>query len=253
MRTFLCVFLTACFAGIGVQAPADEGAAESGPIFYDLSIVGIDIGDATVAINHTPDDAYRIGFEMDFRFLFWSGGAEAVSTGGIGRGTPAPEAYNVAFNGVSGPVSITTTFDDGGPAAWSISPPPDKKYLINRIPHDEDDLKGAIDPLSALFIRAETATSACDRTLPVFTGGTRLDLVLTPGRETGSGHFQCEVAYVPVSGHREDSESVARLVKSGPTLTIFEAAPGLWAPHRVGLPTSVGELAITRITPDTVN
>ena len=75
------------------------------------------------------------------------------------------------------------------------------------------------------------------------------DLVLSPGAETEPGVFACDVKYVPVSGHRKDSESVARMVKSGPSLLIFEAAPGLWAPHRVGMPTSVGTLAITRAAP----
>jgi hypothetical protein len=56
-----------------------------------------------------------------------------------------------------------------------------------------------------------------------------------------------------VSGHRKDSESVARMVKTGPELSIFEVAPGLWAPHRVGMKTSVGTLAVTRIVPEKVN
>lgn len=238
-----CAFWTASHEVVGAAEPSGHA------IQYDLTIAGVSIGDASIAMLQEAAQSYDIALNVKFRFLFWSGQANAEATGAVTDAAPAPSHYEATFQGMSEPVVIKTVFDGTGPTDWSITPPPEKKYLEGRIEISEADLVGALDPLSALFIRAETPESACDRTLPIFTGGTRLDLVLSPGAETEPGVFACDVKYVPVSGHRKDSESVARMVKSGPSLLIFEAAPGLWAPHRVGMPTSVGTLAITRAAP----
>lgn len=253
MRQVSKVWIAATMALSGAQASADEIATAKHAIDYNLTIAGVSIGDADMLIDPWTLGSYSIDFSLSYRFLFWSGQSEGRALGMVGNAKPRPASYDVTFSGMSKPVVISTAFDEQGPVEWSIMPPPDKNYLVDRIAISEADLVGAIDPLSALVIRADSAATACDRTLPIFTGGTRLDLVLTPGAETETGVFDCGVQYVPVSGHRKDSESVARMIEKGPVLSIFEVAPGLWAPHRVGMPTKVGTLAMTRILPEDVN
>ncbi len=233
-----------------MSAFASDDSVPRIAIDYDLSIAGISIGDASLLAEEKAASGYAAQFDMSFRFLFWSGAAAGYSVGHIVDGGRVPAKYDVTFEGMSKPVVIKTGFDSDGPVDWSITPPPEDKFLKERVPLAQADLRGAIDPLSAMLIQANSPDQACNRTLEIFTGGTRLDLVLRPGTATEPGVFACDVTYRPVSGHRADSESVARLVKNGPILSIFEVAPDLWAPHRVGIATSVGTLAVTRIPPE---
>ena len=219
--------------GTGGAGGTSGTSGQAGVVRYDLTIAGVSVGDAALAISPGDASLYRISFDMTYRFLFWRGGAAATTVGQIDRpdrgAGPVPTGYRMTVTGMSEPLVIDTAFDDAGPRVWSITPPPDAAYLEERVPLTKADLAGAIDPLSAMFIRAATAAEACDRTLPAFTGGTRLDLVLKPGAQEGGstedGVHICEVSYRPVSGHRPDSESVARLKRNSPDLSIFEVAP----------------------------
>jgi hypothetical protein len=253
MRSFLRFALTSGMAVFTANVSADEVPGTEHKIEYNLTIAGISIGDAGMLIVPRSPGLYQTDVNLSFQFLFWSGEGQGTSFGRVTNASPVPASYDLIYMGSSEPMVIKTAFDDEGPTEWSITPPPKGVYLTERIPVKNGDLKGAIDPISAMVIRAETANDACNRTLRIFSGATRLNLALSPGIETVSGVFTCDVRYEPVSGHRKGSESVARLMESGPILSIFEVAPGLWAPHRVGLPTSVGTLAIVRAVPKKAN
>lgn len=253
MRHTAKALILLAFGVSGSPAHSDEVPPPKHPVEYELTIAGISMGEADMVVEPFSLGLYAIDFDLSFRFLFWSGQASARTVGRVEGSDLRPRGYNATLEGMSKPVVIKTAFDAQRPTEWSITPPPEEKYLIDRIAIREAELIGALDPLTALVIQADTAVAACTRTVPVFTGGTRFDLVLTPGTETAPEVFGCSAQYVPVSGHRKDSDSVARMVEKGPDLSIFEVAPGLWVPHRIGMPTSVGTLAITRVVPEAAN
>ena len=100
----------------------------------------------------------------------------------------------------------------GNVAAVEISPPIDEK--ADRVPVKDEDKKGVIDPVSALLMPAIGSgklmdTANCNRTIPIFDGAARFDVVLSydttqavdkPGYK--GPVLVCKARYVPISGHR---------------------------------------------------
>ena len=67
-------------------------------------------------------------------------------------------------------------------AAVEITPPIDQKP--DRVPVKDGDKKGVVDPVSALLMPAVSAgnlidSANCNRTIPIFDGAARFDVVLS--------------------------------------------------------------------------
>jgi hypothetical protein len=100
----------------------------------------------------------------------------------------------------------------GNVAALAIMPPLEEK--ADRVPLKDVHKRGVVDPVSALLMPATTAGSLtepanCNRTIPVFDGAARFDVVLTyaetktvekPGYK--GPVLVCNARYVPIAGHR---------------------------------------------------
>ena len=213
---------------------------------YALSIAGIDIGDATLSIRQ-DGDRYSAIIDGDYRFLFWSGAAKIESLGKVEDGAFSPLAYNSRLVSSTREVTTAIAFANGGvaDASFQSEPPFDPERFADRIPVEQEHLRGALDPVSAFLIPATSAKSACAGLLRIFSGIVRFDLQLKPEGQ-GEDAGNCSGAYRPVSGHRRKSDEVDRLRDDGLALRLFEIAPGLWAPERIGFRTMFGTLALTR-------
>lgn len=210
---------------------------------YALSIAGIGIGEATVALRR-DEGAYAVDVEGGYRFLFWSGAANAQAYGDVVGGAFAPAAYRSRLKSSTRLVTTKMEFMDGAakPADWRFEPPLDPDEYGERHPLTAAHLAGAADPLTAFMIPAATAVEACRGALRIYSGVVRFDLALTQ-RPDGA----CRADYSPVAGHRVASDEVDRLRDRGLELNFFEIAPGLWAPSRLGFPTRFGTLAFSRM------
>ena len=106
----------------------------------------------------------------------------------------------------------------------SVSATPPIKYKPGSVPVTPDHFQNVIDPVSSLLFplgKGETASggTVCNRTVPVFSGKTRMNLVFkfkTSGKVKTDGFngtvYTCGVRYKPVSGHRPASKSTKFLV-----------------------------------------
>lgn len=230
-----------CFLPLG--ATASENVAHQ----YDVSIAGIGIGDATLALDHSKE-RYKATLLGGFQFLFWSGNAEARSEGVKDGVDLTPQLYRSRFKS---PTRVFTTEIDFGESgatrsAWQTEPPLDPEEFGERYPIQKADLIGAEDPLSSFLIPAVTGTEACSRSLKVFSGVVRFDVTLSAGEADANGVTPCLANYEPISGHRIESEEVDRLRQRGLVLSVFEISPGLWAPHVVGFQTRFGTVQLER-------
>ncbi len=225
--------------------PAGAGGA-SVTAEYLISIAGLEIGAMEVQYEEA-EGAYALNFDGGFRFLFIAGAAQGRVTGAKEVGSFAPETYRLRFDGPTREVISDIRFAAGKPDVWSIMPEPEAEWMEGRIPLDPGDMPGSVDPASAFLIQATSAEQACTRQQKVFSGFVRFDLTLAPGAPEANGVIPCNVSYQPVSGHRADSESVARLqTRQGLQVSMAELAPGVWAPHYLGFGTSIGTLAFER-------
>jgi Protein of unknown function (DUF3108) len=123
----------------------------------------------------------------------------------------------------------------------------------NDVPLQPGQLRGVMDPFFASIVSAADPAQVCNRTLKVFDGVIRINLVMRPsGREPyvvgnvqGNG-VRCAVRYEPVAGHRATSSSV-RFMSEGERATIVFgtlAGTNLYAPVKAAIKTKNGTVTI---------
>jgi hypothetical protein len=244
---------TALIVASSAAARASTGAGPTDT--YDVSILGLSIGDAKLSLNQAGE-SYELVLTGGFRFLFWTGEAEAVSEGVISGQELIPMTYRSRFRSPTRVFSTEIDFDQTGVTRsdWTTEPPLDPEEFGERVPITEEDLLGARDPLSAFMIPARSGSEACSRSVKAFSGVVRFDveLTVTPSDQNQAKQGEatnCAAAYRPISGQRIQSNEVDRLRDKGLALSVFEIAPGLWAPSKLGFETRFGTLMLTRITP----
>ena len=141
-------------------------------------------------------------------------------------------------------------------APWiRISIVPSKKPSPRSVPVTADQLKNVLDPLTAAFlsVRAKGSSShldICKRTVPVFDGKQRFDIVLTPKRSERmpegapagvSGPLAvCRVKFVPIGGYRPDHPGIKFMTQTEDIEVWLVSVPrtDLYIPYRIVLPTA---------------
>jgi hypothetical protein len=209
MRLNLFVMTTLAVAGIGTATHAQTLKAD-----YDVSLAGLSLG--TAGLSSTFE-----GSKYNMQFAVKLSGLAKMLTGGKGAATasgaivgpqPQPKAFAVTSRSSSDQRVVRMGLSGGNVSAVEITPPVDEK--ADRVAIKDADRKGVVDPLSALLMPAVagkdlTDPANCNRTLPVFDGAARFNVVLTydetkiaetPGYK--GPVLVCNARYVPISGHR---------------------------------------------------
>ena len=137
-------------------------------------------------------------------------------------------------------------------AGVETDPPLEPK--TDRVPVKPADKKGVIDPMSALLMPAVASKNLtdpdnCNRTIPVFDGASRMNVVLTyaetktvevPGY---SGPvLVCNARYVPISGHRSERPAT-KFMQDNRDMSVWLApieGPRLLFPLKVAVRTMIG-------------
>jgi len=98
--------------------------------------------------------------------------------------------------------TLHMAFDDSGVKQVKFVPKK-KKPSKRNVPVTEQQLENVLDPLSAIMaLSLDQTGDPCRRTLSVFDGKHRFDLIFTPKRQS-SRNVVCGVRFVPISGHRK--------------------------------------------------
>jgi hypothetical protein len=132
----------------------------------------------------------------------------------VAANRPLPHAYTVTSRSSSEQRTVRLGMAAGNVVHVDIAPPLEDK--ADRVPVKEVHKRGVLDPVSALLMPAfgrggPLDPAACNRTLPVFDGGARFDVVLSYAETrnvTIPGYsgpvIVCNARYVPIAGHRPD-------------------------------------------------
>ncbi len=141
--------------------------------------------------------------------------------------------------------------------AAALSPPARKRP--DTVPLTAEHKRHVVDPISAMLMpvlngKPALDPSQCNRTLPIFEGSERFDLVLTYSRtekiKTVRGYegsvLVCKVRYKPIAGHRSERKQVKYMENNRNIEAWFAPIEGenLLAPWRVALGTMVGEILV---------
>ena len=226
---------------------------------YRITLAGLTLGQADLA-GQFENERYALQMKAQLTgiagLLSGSGRGGATAKGNLSGTRLVPSAFTAIGQTSSAQRTVQVGIDGGNVTRIEIVPPFEPKP--DRVPVTEAEMRGVIDPLSALVAaapsRGKLAEPAnCDRTLPVFDGTQRFDIVLSY-RDTKrvqkpgfSGDvLVCGARYVPVAGHRPELPSV-RYMSEARDIDVWLApveGTRLLVPMRISAPTLLGTTVI---------
>ena len=226
---------------------------------YRLSFGGFEVGSYKFQ-SKSDGKNYAVNGTAEVSALFgaftWKGAFE--SNGTVDAAAPHPAVYKLNYKSKSKVTSITLGFDATG--VKSVVLVPTKEVHPDAVPLKPNDLKNVFDPMSSILAMTHgTGGDPCARTIPVFDGKARFNLVLSAKGEQRlredkpSGQPTqlkvCQVKYVPVSGHRP-KEFVKPWVNYNAIEIALRPIPtaNAYVPYRIVIPTSIGSAIMTAET-----
>lgn len=249
MRLIAPALMTLALAGFG-----SPSQAQSLKVDYDVTLAGLTLGKAD--LSSTFEGAkYKMqaGVKLSGLAKLLTGGkGAATAAGAIVGSQPQPASFAVTSRSSSDQRTVRMGLDAGDVAAVEIVPPIDEKP--DRVPVKDDHKKGVVDPVSALLMPAVSSGSLtdaanCNRTIPVFDGAARFDVVLSYGETKAAalpGYsgpvLVCNARYVPISGHRSLRPST-KFMEENRDMSVWLApveGQRLLIPVRIAVRTMVG-------------
>ena len=256
------LLLLACGASQAENAASQAAATSKLQATYDMSLGPFDLGDFQLTASFDGpqyDIQAKAKFEI-LKGLLFRGGGTTRSAGVLTEKGLEPSVFEVSYKGGDQKELRTMRFADGAVSDFSIVPA--KKPNPHDIPLNEKQLVNVLDPLSAAFlsIRSDLPPgdpALCRKTVRVFDGQQRFDIVLSPKRtdkllknapsDIPGPVAVCRVKYVPVSGYRPDNAGVKFMTKTDDVEVWLASVPEehLYLPYRIVVPTALGSGSAT--------
>jgi uncharacterized protein DUF3108 len=255
MRLIASALVTLVFAGSGSLAQAQPFKAQTLKVSYDITLAGLPLGKADLSSSFNGSK-----YEMEGRakltglaMILTGGKGEANASGTLdGDAPPRSARFTVISKTSDNQRSVRMGLKSGQVAKVEIDPPLEPKP--DRVPVKAADKKGVVDPMSALLMPAVasknlTDPANCDRTLPVFDGASRMNVVLSYAETKNvevpgySGPvLVCNARYVPISGHRSERPGT-KFMQENKDMSVWLApveGPRLLFPFKVSVRTMIG-------------
>ncbi|MGG7516891.1 DUF3108 domain-containing protein [Allorhizobium undicola] len=246
----LFVAALAAAAAFGGSAWADESYRTD----YRVTLAGLPVARASFT-THISDRNYRIAGDISSAGLVNVFTSLTASTSVEGQMVGAeklqPASYELVYTRGKRTRTYDVRFSGGSVVKTSIIPEP-KRNAERWIPVAPGDLRSVFDPLGGLVLSENGGL--CNRTIPIFDGESRMDLVLSPkgkakftAGDTSGEATVCNVRYVPKSGFNKGRSDIEYLRQAQDMEIWFAKAGGmkLYAPVYAKVPTRVGPLYIT--------
>ncbi len=249
MRLIASALVTLAFAGT-----ASFAQAQTLKVTYDLSLAGLPLGKADLVSSfkgkkyQMQGNAKLTGLAM----ILTGGKGEASASGTLTGVNPRSRNFAVMSKTSDNQRSVRMGLKGGQVADVEIDPPLEPKE--DRIPVKPADKRGVVDPMSALLMPAVASKSLtdpdnCNRTIPVFDGASRMNVVLTYAetKNVDVGGYSgpvliCNARYVPVSGHRPERPAT-KFMQENRDMSVWLApveGPRLLFPLKVSVRTMIG-------------
>ncbi len=251
MKTALNTLVAMAVATAGLT-PAAQAAAVEQRTEYHITLAGLPV--ARAVFNTSLDDKrYQISGQVStsgLADLIADIRAETNVSGTIGGGgVLRARNYNLVYSSGKKTSTYKVNFNQGRVTSNSIAPEP--RRPAEWVPVSPRQLASVFDPISGLIFTE--GRKVCPRSLPIFDGETRMDLVLD---KKGTQPFAadgykgdalvCSVRFVPRGGYKKGRKDIEYL-KSSSQMEIWFANAGklnLVAPVYVRIPTRVGMMTI---------
>lgn len=253
LRTVFCLVLALTFSVY--SGPVARAADVQSRTDYNVSLAGIPIAKASFVTrmenrNYSISGRFRSAGIVN---LITEISADTdVSGVRIGERLEARK-YTLVYRKGRKIETYDVRLRSGNVTSSAVTPAP-KPRPKTWVPVTEADLRSVFDPLSGLIV--PQGDRLCPRTLPIFDGESRIDLILTPKGTKSYAHGEvkteatvCGIRYVPRSGYRKGRKDIDYLMKVR-GMEIWFAKAGdlpLYAPVRARIPTQYGTVDISAI------
>ena len=259
LRSFAALSTVIALLGAAGSAAADTpqkfwpAAVEAQ---YTLAFNGFKIGHLN-ARTKVAGNTYDLSGSGEVKMLWgavtWTGSSAAKGIFSKGA-APHPSVFEFKWSNKRKEGATRVAFKNRVATDISVVPPPDPHTDI--VPLAPSHKEG-IDPVSAVLVLSKAdGRPPCDRTVGIFDGKQRYDLVMTPKRMTqlpstpkGAppeiAHV-CRVMYVPIAGHR-DNEATKTYRSNRDVEVVMRRVPGseMFMTHSVTVPSFWGTATMT--------
>jgi hypothetical protein len=249
--------LSAAACGLLALALPGAASADGFKARYSVKLIGLSLGSATLQGSVEPD-AYQIDATAKLSgvaALVSSSRGAASASGLMTQGRVAPNAYATTSANATMTRTVRMAMTAGNVKAAEIAPPFDD--LPGRVPVTEAHKQKILDPLSALVMTVPLGDvigpSSCARSLPVFDGWARFNIVLSYVglRQVRVKGYDgpvavCAARYVAVAGHRPDRPAT-KFMEDNKEMEVWLAPVGksrAAVPFRISVATMVGTTVI---------
>ena len=226
---------------------------------YVASIAGIPIGSGSwmIDIGETRYVAAASGSTSGLLRIFVGGQGTSAARGTILRGKLTPSAYAATISTFDSSTSVRLTLADGNVKSSEVEPPLD--HDPERVPLTRAHEQGVLDPMTATLLPVPgtgnpLAAEACQRTLSIFDGRLRYDLMLTFKRmdtvhaEKGDSGpaVVCAVKFSPIAGYIPSRTAIKYLAKQKDIEIWLVPIAGtrVLVPFRAEGPTPIGKAVL---------
>jgi hypothetical protein len=221
---------------------------------YTVSFLGLSVARATFESRY-ENDAYSIRGSVSSAGLaqLFDDTRGTISTSGRVLGDRIePGAFRADYTSGKKVSLIDIGFANGKVVSTKVLPPP-KPRGADWLPLGAADLAGVADPIAATVIRADSPDKVCGRTVKLYDGEMRADLVLAyieKGSISVTGYegptVTCRLGFEPVSGYRKGRKALEFLKKKSRIKVTFAplGQTGVYAPIHATVGTEIGTITI---------
>src|SRR5882724_1951801 len=257
----LRIIAAAAAAGALVATATDRPAFAQTRLdaHYTATLAGVPIGKGVWQIEVAEDQytATASGGTSGLLAVF-SGGHGSVAARGLIKGGLL-QASTYASSVVSDRKSdaVRMALSAGTVKEFSAEPP--MPPVPDRVPLTEAHRRGVTDPMTGALVAVGgtgdmLTPDVCRRTLPIFDGRGRFDLILSfkrMGRVSAQKGYAgpvvvCGVHYRPIAGHRANRSAIRYLTEARDIEVWYAPVAGtrILAPYRISVPTVLGEATL---------
>ena len=204
---------------------------------FSVSFLGINVGKMTNALA-VSGDSYKISGVVKSNSLVSVVANTSANYESIGwirglRAVPSVHTLKYRTNKKRGDMRMAFT----GGHVQSVSATPKIIYKPGSVPVEDAHLQSVLDPVSSLLFPVKAGDvgngrSVCNRTLPIFDGKSRINLVFSyKSSQTRKAKgfkgetFTCAVRYQPISGIRPKKKNI-RFMKANRDMEVTMARVG---------------------------
>ncbi|WP_448117066.1 DUF3108 domain-containing protein [Mesorhizobium amorphae] len=245
--------LAALLAGT-TMATSAAPAAEAFHGEYTISFLGITVARSSFDSRY-EGDKYTIDGSASaagLALIFDDTTGTLTASGRFSRAGIQPQAFRADYTSGKKVSMVDIRFSGGAVSSSKVLPPP-KPRGDDWLPLDAGDLKGVADPIGATVIRAGSLDEVCGRTVKMYDGEMRANLVLTPvskGKMAVKGYqgptVTCLMTFQPVSGYAQRRKALKFLRDRSKIMVTFAplGQTGIYAPIHATVGTEIGTITV---------